>query len=193
MNINDEVIISPDAAALDIKSTEICDEQETPEQTQSEPVITKEEKEAEGSENSELSDETDSQKADEIVSLKAELESLKRELHETRSFYERLDGECEEFASLYPEVALSEISDSVWQSVKQGLPLSAAYALEARRETVRKARAGEVNRENTMRSSGAISSDNYNSFFTPAEVKAMSPAEVRANYTKIINSMSKWH
>ena len=30
-------------------------------------------------------------------------------------------------------------------------------------------------------------------FFTPEEVRAMSMDEVRANYSKILNSMSKWH
>ena len=30
-------------------------------------------------------------------------------------------------------------------------------------------------------------------FFTPEEVRKMSQAEVRQNYAKIINSMSKWH
>lgn len=30
-------------------------------------------------------------------------------------------------------------------------------------------------------------------YFTPAEVRAMSAAEVKANYSKIITSMSRWH
>ena len=30
-------------------------------------------------------------------------------------------------------------------------------------------------------------------YFTPAQVRAMTAEEVKANYAKIINSMSRWH
>lgn len=131
--------------------------------------------------------------SDEVASLKAEVESLKAELAESRALYQRLEGECAEFSSLYPDVPLATLPDSIWQSVKKGVPLAAAYALEERRASLAAKRAAEVNKENRDRSSGALNSDTYNDFFSPAQVKAMSAAEVRANYTKIINSMSKWH
>ena len=125
--------------------------------------------------------------------MKAELESLKKELADTRSLYARLESECSEFGELYPEISLSSLPDSVWQSVKGGVPLAAAYALEARKAELAARRAGQINGENRKMSSGSLSSDSYNDFFTPSQVRAMSAAEVRANYTKIINSMSKWH
>ena len=129
----------------------------------------------------------------EVLALRAELDSLKRELEENRAFYSRLDGECAEFSSLYPDVSIISLPDTVWQSVKKGVPLSAAYALEVRRAEVKAQRARQVNRDNSEMSSGALGNDNRNSFFSPAEVRAMSAAEVRANYSKIIESMSKWH
>ncbi len=129
----------------------------------------------------------------EVLALRAELDSLKRELEENRAFYSRLDGECAEFSSLYPDVSITSLPDTVWQSVKKGVPLSAAYALEVRRAEVKAQRARQVNRDNSEMSSGALGNDNRNSFFSPAEVRAMSAAEVRANYSKIIESMSKWH
>lgn len=131
--------------------------------------------------------------ANEIAYLKAELDALKKELDESRAFYARLEGECAEFSELYPSVPLSSLPDSIWQSVKNGTPLAAAYALEARKAEMAARRAEAVNGENRNMSSGALSSDSYNDFFTPAEVRAMTAAEVRANYTKIVNSMSKWH
>lgn len=131
--------------------------------------------------------------ATEVAYLKAELESLKKELADTRSLYARLENECAEFSALYPEVALSSIPDSIWQSVKRGVPLAAAYALEARKVELSAKRAGQVNVENQKMSSGSLSSDSYNDFFSPSQVRSMTPAEVRANYTQIINSMSKWH
>ena len=129
----------------------------------------------------------------EVLALRAELDSLKRELEENRAFYSRLDGECAEFSSLYPDVSITSLPDTVWQSGKKGVPLSAAYALEVRRAEVKAQRARQVNRDNSEMSSGALGNDNRNSFFSPAEVRAMSAAEVRANYSKIIESMSKWH
>ncbi len=131
--------------------------------------------------------------ADEAAALREELDRLRLELDQSRAFYGRMEAECAEFSELFPEVPLSSIPEPIWQSVKSGVPLAAAYALAARRESLRAQRAGEVNRENGLRSSGALNQDTYNDYFSPAEVKAMSPAEVRANYTKIINSMSKWH
>ena len=128
-----------------------------------------------------------------IAYLKAELEALRSELNESRAFLGRMEQECSEFSELYPDVPISSIPESIWQSVKSGVPLSAAYALEARKVEVNLKKAGIVNRENRQMSSGALSSDSYNDFFSPSQVRAMSPSEVRANYTKIINSMSKWH
>ena len=129
----------------------------------------------------------------EVLTLRAELEALKKELEESRAFYARLDVECAEFSSLYPGVSITSLPDSVWQSVKKGVPLSAAYALEVRRAEMKAQKARAINRENRERSSGAIGIDNRNDFFSPTQVRAMSAAEVRANYTKIIESMSKWH
>ena len=131
--------------------------------------------------------------ATEVAYLKAELDALKKELAESKAFYTRLEDECAEFNELYPNVSLTSLPDSIWDSVRSGVPLAAAYALEARKAELAARRAEEINGENHNMSSGALSSDSYNDFFTPTQVRAMSAAEVRANYTKIINSMSKWH
>lgn len=176
----DEVGISTEAEALR-EEPETIDESETDE-------VPEEEEADEAPADEE-------QKADEneLAYLKAELDALKKELADSRAFYARLESECAEFAELYPSVPLKTLPDSIWQSVKSGVPLAAAYALEARKAELAARRAEAVNGENRNMSSGALSSDSYNDFFTPAEVRAMSAAEVRANYTKIINSMSKWH
>ncbi len=125
--------------------------------------------------------------------LKAEVESLKLQLEESQSMYDRLHGECIEFSDLYPDVPLSSIPDSVWNSTRAGIPLAAAYALAEKKESVARARAMDVNLKNSEKSSGALNTAKTEEFFTPAEVRAMSAPEVRANYAKIITSMSKWH
>ena len=125
--------------------------------------------------------------------LKDEIEALKLQLEESRSMFDRFHGECMEFSSLYPNVPLSTIPDSIWASVRAGVPLAAAYALAEKKERLAREKAMDVNSKYNERSSGALNASKTEDFFTPAEVRAMSAAEVRANYAKIITSMSKWH
>jgi hypothetical protein len=128
-----------------------------------------------------------------ISTLKEELERLRLELSNTRAVHERLSKECEEFSELYPSVPMTTLPDSIWKSFKEGVPLAAAYALYEKKEAVAREKASSVNEKNRRLSSGSLYSKNNNDYFSPAEVRAMSAAEVKANYAKIITSMSKWH
>lgn len=128
-----------------------------------------------------------------ILALKEELEQLKSELESSRAAYGRLSSECADFSELYPDVSVTALPDSVWKSFKSGVPLAAAYALYEKRERMAAERAASVNAKNQELSSGSLNSSKSEEFFSPAEVRAMSAAEVRANYAKIITSMSKWH
>lgn len=130
---------------------------------------------------------------DEIRALRSELDELKLQLDQSRAMYDRLHAECMEFSQLYPDVPLSTVPDNIWASARAGIPLAAAYALSERKESMARAKAMDINSKNNERSSGALSSAKTEEFFSPAEVRAMSAAEVRANYAKIITSMSKWH
>ena len=130
---------------------------------------------------------------EEIKALKNQLAELQLQLDESRAMYGKLHAECMEFSEIYPDVPLSTIPDSIWESVKSGIPLSAAYALAEKKEALARARADGINSKNKSLSSGSINTSKSEDFFSPAEVKAMSAAEVRANYAKIITSMSKWH
>ena len=130
---------------------------------------------------------------EDIGALKEQLSALKEELEQSRAMYDRFHAECMEFSQLYPTVSLSSIPDSIWESVKSGIPLSAAYALAEKKEALARAKAADVNSKNKALSSGSLSTSKSEEFFTPAEVRAMSAPEVRANYAKIITSMSKWH
>jgi hypothetical protein len=81
----------------------------------------------------------------------------------------------------------------VWKQVERGIPLSAAYALYEKKSTVDALRADEINRSNAQRSAGRLGQNTAREFFTPDEVRAMSPSEVRDNYKTIRESMKKWH
>ena len=126
------------------------------------------------------------------------LEQLRRELTELRDAFsrqsrmlERLGKDCEEFSELYPNTSLSELPDAVWEEVRRGIPLAAAYALSERRRKQTEEMATESNLENSRRSSGALDTPEPD-YFSPREVRAMSQADVRKNYQKIMKSMQKW-
>lgn len=154
--------------------------------------LTEEVLNTEAVENEEASEEIPSA-AETIAILREELTSLKKELEDTRIAYGRLSKECEEFSELYPSIPVTAIPDSIWQSFKSGVPLAAAYALYEKKEAVAREKASSINEKNKNLSSGSLSKGKSEEYFTPAEVRAMSAAEVKANYSKILTSMSKWH
>ena len=124
--------------------------------------------------------------------LRGELNRLQEELRLREERFAKLGGECEEFCSLYPDVPFSALPDQVWQDVRRGIPIAAAYALAERKRAHAKQLAEQSNRENLRRSAGALDFSQSEEY-SPAEVRAMTPAEVRANYAKILRSMQKWH
>lgn len=127
----------------------------------------------------------------EAEALRREIACLREELRKQRNAAERMERECEEFCELYPDVSLKALPDDVWESVRNGVPIAAAFALSERRKLRTKKIAESSNRENAMRSSGALEPP-QNNYFSPDEVRAMSRAEVRKNYRNILSSMQKW-
>lgn len=137
-------------------------------------------------------EESDSEEASsQNAALNQEIARLKEELAQKNLHLARTDAMLGEFRELYPDVTFEEIPDDVMESVRSGIPLSAAYALSERRRMLREARAKELNQRNTERSSGALGIAET-VLFTPAEVRAMSREEVRKNYDKILKSMQSW-
>lgn len=127
-----------------------------------------------------------------LDALRGELTRMEQRLHMQEKRFAALGRECEEFNALYPEISLSSLPESVWEATRQGIPLAAAYALEERRRIRSEEKARESNLRNRQRSTGELHPA-ANDFFSPAEVRAMSTAEVRANYQSIMRSMQKWH
>ena len=128
----------------------------------------------------------------ELSRLREELTRLREELARKESVSFRLRRECAEFRDLYPETPLSSVPDGVWNAVRDGVPLPAAFALaERRRERLEQA-AKDSNRRNLARSSGELGQE-APGYFSPEEVRRMSRDEVRENYSNILLSMQKWH
>ncbi len=126
--------------------------------------------------------------AAELSALRGEAEALRAELAAER----RVSAELREFCTLYPETPTEAIPDAVWEKVKGGIPLAAAYALYERRQLCARQAAEAAQQRSRARSSGAVEGGTAEMPYTPSEVRAMSPSEVRRNYTAIIASMKRW-
>ena len=127
-----------------------------------------------------------------IEGLRGELSSIREEIRQRDALYERASAECAEFIRLYPGVSLSEIPASVWEMARGGVPLAAAYAYGEVIRRQKEAEIADADRRAREASSGSLSGGGEE-FYSPDEVRRMSPEEVRANYKKITESMKKWH
>ena len=157
-----------------------------------EVAIEAEDLQAEAPENEEEAANNEAEES-EVELLKKELDTLRTELEEKKKVFQRMSREIGEFSEIFPEKSVSSIPDSVWESVKAGIPLAAAYALYERKNAVRADAASRINERNGEKSTGAIGRSDTESFYTPDEVRAMSRAEVKRNYSKILESMKKWN
>lgn len=124
-----------------------------------------------------------------ITTLKEQISVLER----ARESQEKMIAEFSDFTSLFPEVNVSCIPENVWESVKNGTSLAAAYALYEKRAEAERLKIEKINSINSARSAGVAGKNTANEFFTPDDVRKMSRAEVHANFSKIKNSMKKWN
>ena len=172
-------------------NSEVLSEEDTPsfETDISENVIVSE---SFDDEKTEMTEE-DSIPLNDANELRAEIERLRGELDKRDKENARMVAEIGEFSAVFPETSLERVPSEVWQSVKAGVPLAAAYALYEKKSAAYQKFTQSVNQKNYEQSSGAVGKERDSIYYSPSEVKKMSPAEVRANYTQIINSMSKWH
>lgn len=127
-----------------------------------------------------------------ILALKQEIQALKLALQEAESLNQRISEELGEFHLLFPETEIQALPESVWEQVKNGIPLSAAYALYEKKRVAAEMRATRVNLQNAAMSSGSAGKNTSSEYFSPDEVRSMSQEEVRRHYTKILESMKKW-
>lgn len=146
-------------------------------------------------ENTEALEENPSQN-DEILALKNELEGLRAELlkrDERDKAQSRFLSEIAEFEQYFPEVDLHSIPDEIWEGVKKGSSLASSYALLLRRKDIEKKKIGDFNEKNRRMSAGSLINGDGEKYFSPSEVKKMTPAQVRSNYDDIVASMKHWN
>ena len=124
-----------------------------------------------------------------IESLKAELEGYKSAIAQQ----EAIAAQINEFSELFPKISVRSIPESVWDDVKKGNSLAAAYSIYERRITEAARRIERINAKNAEKSAGVAGKNLTPEFFSADDVRKMSPSEVRANYAKIRRSMEKWN
>lgn len=129
--------------------------------------------------------------ATEAATLTQRIIQLERELAEERVAVRRMMEECGEFSSCFPDVSLQSVPEDVWNRVREGVPLAAAYALYEKKRNSQRAQADARNQQNAAQSSGVICGGDAR-YFSPAEVRAMSRGEIRQNYDRIFESMRHW-
>ena len=123
-----------------------------------------------------------------IADLTQELEAYKQ----AKERQDRIAEQLNEFSELFPNVTPSAVPAEVWESVKKGNSLAAAYAIYEKRTTEAARRIEEINARNAKTSAGSVGKNSSEEFFSADEVRKMSPAEVRANFAKIRKSMETW-
>ena len=127
-----------------------------------------------------------------ISVMQNRLDSICSQIEGQQKKLEKAMSDYNEFFGLYPDIDIKSIPDSVWESVNSGVPLAAAYALCERKKEVERQTAERINERNRTMSSGQIGSVSPQTYLSPAEVKAMSASEVRANLSLITESMKHW-
>ncbi len=127
-----------------------------------------------------------------VEDLQKEIRHLQTLLLQASTDRVRKELASEEFRELFPDTRFEDLPDEVFESVQNGMPLSAAFALSERRRAQREARAAQVNKQNRTRSSGALGNAQTD-LYSPDEVRARSRNEVRKNYDKILRSMQSWN
>lgn len=123
--------------------------------------------------------------------LLSQIEALRVRLDSAERTAREISAGWRELSELYPDADISSMPDSFNTALERGIPPAAAYALEMRRREVEQARIEAAAERSRKMSAGKIKSADDN-LYSPAEVRAMSPSEVKNNIEKIRRSMKSW-
>ncbi len=135
--------------------------------------------------------EQEDEASDELTVLRARVEELEAQLAEREYLSARIGRECDEFVSYFPEVSLHAVPDEVWGQVKSGVPLSAAYALYEKKQQKQQEEIERIGARGAAMTAGGMGAAG-DEYFSPSQVRAMSPVQVRENYDRIFESMRHW-
>ncbi len=130
--------------------------------------------------------------AEQAPDLSAELEDMRIRLESAERRACEIAAGWREFTELFPDADINSLPDSFNAALERGIPPAAAYALELRRREVMRDRIEAADRKARELSAGRINAAD-DTLYSPEEVRAMKPSEVKENYEKIRRSMKSWH
>lgn len=138
----------------------------------------------------------DPENKSEIDVLRAEIEMLRTELKtrdELQKATSRMETELAEFEEYFPDVKLTEIPNDIWEKVKGGESLSSSFALYERKRELERKKIGDFNEKNRRMSTGSLAQGEGEKYYSPSEVRKMTPEQVKHHYDEIIESMRHWN
>ncbi len=140
-----------------------------------------------------MNEETGAEQIDEEVlpDPMEELEDLRERLIRAERRADEIASGWREFTELFPDADISSLPDSFNAALERGIPPAAAYALEMRRREVTNARIAAADKRARAFSAGRVTGAD-DTLYSPEEVRAMKPSEVKENYEKIRRSMKSW-
>jgi hypothetical protein len=139
---------------------------------------------------------TQNEEFDELAYLREEVKNLNNQLNERRELDRanaRMNRELTEFCEYFPECNLDEVPEEVWQKVRKGASLCAEFSLMQRKAELEKRRINNINEQNRRMSAGSLGNSDGEKYYSPSEVKKMTPSQVREHYDDIIESMRHWN
>lgn len=104
----------------------------------------------------------------------------------------QLSEEIQRFRKAFPDVAAEDIPQSVWEDMRNGIPLTYAYAMFLQANGKDTDYADEVNARNSSSATPPVSEGADEGELSMEEVESMSPAAVKSNFPRILRSIGKW-
>lgn len=143
-----------------------------------------------------LAPQEDPTSSDELIALREKVKELSAQLREREEIdaaNARMKEELEEFYEYFPSVDPKSVPDEVWERVKCGASLAATYSLFERKREREAQRTISHNERMRRMSAGALEAADSDGYYSPDEVRRMTPAQVRKNYDDIVESMRHWN
>ncbi len=106
---------------------------------------------------------------------------------------DKLKQDINELLELFPKLKANAVPDEVWDRVREGDSLCAAYCLWVVKNAKEQLRIRDVNDKRSHAAPPPVADKGEGEeFFTRDTVKNMSPQQVRKNFKAILNSMDRW-
>ncbi len=118
-----------------------------------------------------------------LDALRATLAAREQELAALADRQTRMTRELAELCREFPSAPISALDEALFKAFESGTPLAAAYALAMHRA---------ADKKTPPPAWSGLDSGAGQELYSPAEVRRMTPREVKQNYARIIESMKRW-